>query len=849
MSQVVEFIAALKRSQFAGIVTNELGQRQVHANDNSIFQKVPVAVIYPKLLSDLPIVIKYIRQFELNITAQGGSTATVGQSLTAGVVLDMQRYLHNIIELSLGEGWVELAAGCSLQSVQQYLSGFEQEFAVEISPADRCTIGGMVATNAVGLAGNCFGRMSDNVHSLTMVLADGSILDTNLVEDRQKILDQLNHALPEATVKLIKARAKALPRNIGGYDLAAFLRTENLAALICGSEGTLGLIRSVRLKIKPKTKQTLLVLQHPNIATALAQAVQLPATGAFELMDRTLCQALRQQTELPIDLPDFGEAEVLFLVEQSRYEGLLARLSSEWRYTLITAPEQVAKFWLLRAKAVALISKYQDAAGRRPLALIEDTAVPKASLPEYIISLRQYLQTKGLFFGMYGHLDAGCIHVRPALNLDLVADQTLAKQIVDDVMQICYAHSGVFWGEHGLGYRSEFASDFWGAEITAAMTQVKAIFDPKNIFNPHKLVGPNLLRFSNDWRQPNYAKNQPWLACNGQAACLGDRTPVMCPSYRATGDKAHSPKGRAQMLRFWDAGAEPMALKQSLDKCLGCHACVTSCPVAVNIPKAKAWFLAKYYQTHRREFGSYFWLLTERVFAVYARILFQLRSSSVKVAEPRPMVLLLPDVWTYSLHYHLWQKLMRILNFAGIGYQLLPPISAGQSAYNEGDLAEFKRVQQVAGNMSMPDLPILVLEPSVQSFLQSAWDEPPSWQQQVQGVASYLAKHISRKPKQQLYLASHCSEQSLQAHELSAWQQIFQNDLQLLELGCCGMAGSFGCKPSNFKIARSLFNNWQRQIKQTPALLATGFSCRLQALRYGYKLLHPLEVLAQTLEE
>ncbi len=846
MQTIDKFAVKLNKSEFSGDFTVDLGQRQVHASDNSIYNKLPIAIIYPKTLVDLQLVVELADKYSLSLTAQGGSTATVGQSLTSGVLIDLQRYMNKILDISLADGWLEVQAGCNLKTVQNYLAAFDYYFPVMISPSDRCTIGGMIATNAVGFAGSCFGRMSNNVLDLSAVMADANLLETNNSNCPWVSIINNKLSMPEATKIAVNQRAQAIPRNIGGYDLAAFISQKNIAALFCGAEGTLGIVNTVKLKIVRKNSNSLLVLQHPNLNQALREAVQFKGTAAIELLDHALCNAIRQQPSSLV-LPELGANEALLLVEHPQPNNILQNLKGEWRSQIINDTAEIKVAWHLRSQAVSLISKYNDAHGRRPLALIEDTAVPKTKLSEYIANLRKYLDSQGLFYGMYGHVDSACIHVRPALNLKLEPD--LVLKIAQDVKKICESYGGVFWGEHGLGYRSEFAADFWGKVITDAMQKVKTSLDPKQLFNPGKLLGQNLVQFNQDWRLSESDKNKPWLDCNGQAACLGDASAIMCPSYRATQDKAYSPKGRAQMLHYWHLGSGAPSLKTSLDKCLGCHACVSACPVAVNIPQAKAVYLDWYYKRNRRSCTSYLWVKSERFWQFYARQRYKL----CKIANSQqPEIMLFADIWTYSFNPGLWQDLIFVLEHIGVKYRILPPTAVGQSAYSEGDMAEFMATVIKAKTMTANNLPILVLEPSVLTFIKSVWPintEIPAWHKQVVDVASWLDAQGVKFDLEPIKLLGHCSEISLQAESLAAWQSIFQQNVKLLKLGCCGMAGAFGLKPSNFKIASKLFANWKQVLSNRETILATGHSCRLQARLHGYKLLHPLEFLADKLKE
>ena len=186
-------------------------------------------------------------------------------------------------------------------------------------------------------------------------------------------------------------------------------------------------------------------------------------------------------------------------------------------------------------------------------------------LADYILAFRALLDAYDLQYGMFGHVDAGVLHVRPLLNLQVQEDAALIRRLSDQVAALVKRFGGVLWGEHGKGMRGEYLQQFIGAPLQAAMQQIKACFDPHYRLNPGKLVAPKT--------QPQalYAVDQAWRAhtdqlipvqtqtafapimrCNGNGLCFDDdATQLMCPSYKATRDRVHSPKGRATLMRAW----------------------------------------------------------------------------------------------------------------------------------------------------------------------------------------------------------------------------------------------------------------------------------------------------------
>ncbi|MBA1149486.1 FAD-binding oxidoreductase, partial [Ectothiorhodospiraceae bacterium WFHF3C12] len=282
---------------------------------------------------------------------------------------------------------------------------------------------------------------------------------------------------------------------------------------------------------------------------------------------------------------------------------------------------------------------------RKPVPFIEDTVVPPERLPEYIAALRTLLERHGLEYAMFGHVDVGCLHVRPALDMTDPDDAALVRPITEAVIRLLQRHQGLLWGEHGKGFRGEYARAFFGEALYPLLAEVKRAFDPDNRMNPGKIVAPDgdpsriegidtvPLRGEYD-RQIAEAVRRHWsdaMNCNGNGVCFDwDARQAICPSYKVTRDRIHSPKGRAGLLREWlrrlareglspedSPGVSPRrrraddpddfshAVYDALQGCLGCKACATQCPVHVDIPEMRGRFLASYHRRYRRPARDY----------------------------------------------------------------------------------------------------------------------------------------------------------------------------------------------------------------------------------------------------
>jgi hypothetical protein len=215
----------------------------------------------------------------------------------------------------------------------------------------------------------------------------------------------------------------------------------------------------------------------------------------------------------------------------------------------------------MRKKAVGLLGNMKG--DKRPIPFVEDTAVPPENLADYIAEFRAALDRRGLAYGMFGHVDAGVLHVRPAIDLKDPAQERLIREVTEEVVALTRKHGGLLWGEHGKGVRSEFSPGFFGP-LYPTLQAIKAAFDPQNQLNPGKIAVPGdgeLLRVDGVPMKGQFDRTIPpevragfdeALHCNGNGACYNwDPDDPMCPSWKGTRERRHSPKGRAQLIREW----------------------------------------------------------------------------------------------------------------------------------------------------------------------------------------------------------------------------------------------------------------------------------------------------------
>ncbi|WP_449758519.1 D-2-hydroxyglutarate dehydrogenase YdiJ [Erwinia persicina] len=697
---VLSFLDALKQDGFTGDTATSYADRLIMSTDNSIYQLLPDAVIFPRSTADVALIARLAaetRFASLVFAPRGGGTGTNGQSLNQGIVVDMSRHMKRILEINIEEGWVRVEAGVIKDQLNAYLKPFGYFFSPELSTSNRATLGGMINTDASGQGSLVYGKTSDHVLGLKAVLLGGEVLDTCAipVSEAEKRAVQPGKEGQIYRVVLDRCRLQRdliiekfpkLNRFLTGYDLRHVLSDDlqqvDLTRILCGAEGTLAFIAEATLDITPIPKVRRLVnIKYDSFDSALRNAPFMVAANALsvETVDSKVLNLAREDivwhsvSELITDIPD-KEMLGLNMVEfagndktliDSQVDALCQRLDALMvqqeggviGYQLCNDVAGIERIYGMRKKAVGLLG---NAKGRaKPIPFVEDTCVPPQNLADYIVEFRALLDGHHLSYGMFGHVDAGVLHVRPALDMCDPQQERLMKQISDEVVALTARYGGLLWGEHGKGFRAEYSPSFFGDALYGELRRIKAAFDPANRLNPGKICAPlgvedPMLKVDADkrgtWdRQIPVNVRTDWrgaMECNGNGLCFNfDVKSPMCPSMKITSNRMHSPKGRATLTREWlrllaEQGVDPQVLEQQLPSkgislrgmiqrtrnswqakrgqydfshevkeamsgCLACKACSTQCPIKIDVPGFRSRFLQLYHTRYLRPASDY----------------------------------------------------------------------------------------------------------------------------------------------------------------------------------------------------------------------------------------------------
>ncbi|WP_385621834.1 FAD-binding and (Fe-S)-binding domain-containing protein [Streptomyces sp. P8-A8] len=639
-------LAQALRTAVRGEVDLGATARALTTMDASNYRRVPIGVVTPRDADDVAAALAVCRAHGVPVVPRGGGTSIAGQATGTGIVLDLTRHLRKIVELDPVARTAVVQPGVILDELRTAAAPHGLTFGPDPSTHSRCTLGGMIGNNSCGAHSVAWGTTADNTHALTVTRYGGDTLRLA----RGTVPEALTGlpGLPElirANLALLRTRFPELPRRISGYALDALLpeRGTDLARAFCGSEGTLGVVTEATVRlVEAPAARALAVLGYADEAAA-AEA----APGLLPHHPLTVEGMAADLVRAPAGLPRggawlFAETGGATPAEARAHAERILRAADALDDTVVTDPAGQRALWRIREDAAGTATRMPD--GTEAWPGWEDCAVPPGRLGPYLRDFRALLAEHGLRGTPYGHFGDGCIHVR--IDFDLLSPPGVARfrRFSEELADLVVAHGGSLSGEHGDGQaRAELLPRMYGDELVALFARFKDIWDPDGGMNPGILARParldENLRFEVLPKRPvdvefGYPHDGGDFSaavrrCVGVAKCRTAEpagTGVMCPSFRATGEEAHSTRGRARLLHEMLAGDAGDAggagdtgdtagvitdgwrsteVRDALDLCLSCKGCRTDCPVGVDMATYKAEFLHHHYRRRLRPASHY----------------------------------------------------------------------------------------------------------------------------------------------------------------------------------------------------------------------------------------------------
>jgi FAD/FMN-containing dehydrogenase/Fe-S oxidoreductase len=580
-------------------------------------------------------VVKYACAHGVAVAARGAGSGVAGESLCSGIVFDMRRYMNKIISVEDGGAIAVCEPGVVLDDLNNCLSDYGRKIGPDPSSSNRATVGGCVANNATGAHSLEYGYIGDYVESVEAVLADGSVVEFKNDFDPAGEEDEKLASIAKGCKSILSGKeaviAKALPetkRNRSGYAIAGICHNGkiDLARLLAGSEGTLGVFTRIKLRTVtvPKAKG-LLQLEFDSFEK-MAMVVPIivdSGASACELMDKTLIDmAIEALPEYQDILP--GGAAIL-LVEHTGETAEQVREKIETTDSkvgelvcgrrIVFEPEQQKRLWKSRKDAAALLDRKKG--GKHPVPFVEDVSVGNRRLAEYISGLEEIGRRYDIAMSFYGHAGDGELHIRPYLDLSDPAEVEKMQSIANDVFELAWSLGGTISGEHAVGLvRAAFLRRQYGDEFYELLRAIKNVFDPDGVMNPGKIISDDTdvmvkhLRAEHRW-VPERLKTDLYFGkdelrseleqCSGCGVCLSGESDLrMCPVFRAVGEELGSSRAKANILRLWATGQlekkdfESPEFRKFLDLCINCKACSVECPAGVDVSRLMAAARAEY---------------------------------------------------------------------------------------------------------------------------------------------------------------------------------------------------------------------------------------------------------------
>ncbi|CAN5857601.1 FAD-binding and (Fe-S)-binding domain-containing protein [soil metagenome] len=627
--------------QLDGYLRTDEASRALWSTDASIYLRKPVGVVVARSEEDVGRALAVARQLGLSITPRGTGTSLAGQATAPGLALDVSE-MRRAVEIDLEGRRCVVEPGLVQGELNAMVEPHGLVFGADTSTSEVATLGGMVGNNSAGMRSLVYGMTSDQILGLRCVLASGETVDLSPLP-RGEARKRARHA--DATARLLRGameigdryeeeigrRFPRMIRRVSGYGLDALIDPEtlDLTRLVCGSEGTLAVVTRAEFRLHPLPEARALASFEfgslSDAARATRQFLKMNPS-AIELLDDVAIGRARANPAYR-DSTRFvqGDPKAILIVEWSgteeeldeRFAGLddLAGEVGALAATPLRRREEMAQTVRLRKSTLPLLLGTTDK--EKPVAFVEDAAVPPDRLEEFVDRFEEIVERNGTWACFYGHASVGCLHVRPALDTSDPEGVSRMRHIADEVADLVVDCGGSISGEHGDGLsRSEFLETMYGGEILRAFRDVKRLFDPGGMMNPGVILDPapmdRQLRIGPGRERLPIATNlsfdqQGGFAraielCNGSGLCRKRTGGTMCPSYMVTLDEQDTTRARANMLRSVIEGTLPpeeltgRRMKEVMDLCVGCKACKTECPSSVDVASMKTEVL---YQTGR----------------------------------------------------------------------------------------------------------------------------------------------------------------------------------------------------------------------------------------------------------
>lgn len=445
--------------------------RNLYSVDASSYILKPQVVAFPRNESDVVKIIKFAKKHCIQITPRGAGAGLVGSALGRGIILDM-RYLD---EIKIGDGYVKVGSGVFKGCLDRILQSKDRFIGPDPSIGPYCTIGGMIGTNASGIHSLKYGSMIDNLIQIRMVNSSGVVVKLPGNHDFNKVIKKIRSDQDISFPKVSK--------NSCGYRIDRVLSEKDLHKLIAGSEGTLGIITSAKVRTYRLPKNIVLyIIHYKTLYEAVRDVPKINELrpSAVEIADSNITKHIKINIPSRIGCLLFVEFDDT--IHSSRK---IHKIISGAVIKTESNKERIKKIWIFRNSALAYSLQSLSKNEIMPN-LIEDAVVPVKRLPLLLSLLEMISKKYGFKIIIYGHAGNGNLHIMSILKQ---RDTHLIKKIALEFFLGVISIGGSISAEHGDGLaRSEFVKMQYNKKTYNIFKYIKKQFDPKSILNPGKII-------------------------------------------------------------------------------------------------------------------------------------------------------------------------------------------------------------------------------------------------------------------------------------------------------------------------------------------------------------------------
>lgn len=641
-----EQIADDLRGVFRGRLAFDAVRRGLYATDASPFQVAPLGVAFPLDAADLATLVRYSHERAVPLVPRGAGTGVAGEALGPGLIVDLSAHFRTIGRIDGDTATVE--PGVVLAELNAALAAVGRRVGPDPASGHACTVGGMVATNASGGNAARHGYVRDHVRGLGVVWDDGTAdrvgAGAGEPAARTATIAAAAAGLIRANGDIIQLTRPHTQFNRCGYLLHDVLGDAgvNLPKLLCGSEGTLGFVTEVTLGTVPLAGGTcVLLLGFPTLDAAVRAGADLRrfAPVSADVLDRRLLSLTGRDA-----VPAAVGAAILVTFEADTereaaelgwhaVEGVRAAHPVAVLAEPTCDPAGVARVRAVRDAAVGGL--YGIGRGARPAAFVEDVGVPVESVPEFLAATQDILKRFELSASFLVHALTGQVHTRPLVDLAAPADRAKLWPVAEAVHARALALGGTVSTQHGTGIaRTPWVEKQYGP-LLPVFRELKRVFDPKNLLNRGKIIGPDpsgpawpLRAGEVGGRREEQGGTEAAPAARTELLLWGGAAPAeeaakctgcgdcrpragtgrMCPAFTATGLEEASPRAMANLVRM--LAADPAAIGSDeaqavVTRCVNCKMCRDECSSRVDVPKLMLEAKARRHADHGLDRGTW----------------------------------------------------------------------------------------------------------------------------------------------------------------------------------------------------------------------------------------------------